>query len=150
MLTLRFCRRSLVDRARRNIRQGRVQRSLALATAAGALPLGLEIYLEHFKGSFGDKWMWTPIALSPPLAIAGVAGYRSERAARTWLPALSALYALDGLIGVYTHVRGIHKRPGGFSEPTYNIVMGPPLLAPGSLTMVGACGLLAPLFRRER
>jgi hypothetical protein len=28
--------------------------------------------------------------------------------------------------------------------------MGPPLLAPGSLTMVGAFGLLAPLMRRER
>jgi hypothetical protein len=29
-------------------------------------------------------------------------------------------------------------------------VMGPPLLAPGSLMMVGAIGLLAPLMKRER
>jgi hypothetical protein len=28
-------------------------------------------------------------------------------------------------------------------------VMGPPLLAPGSLLMVGARGLLAPVMRRE-
>jgi hypothetical protein len=28
-------------------------------------------------------------------------------------------------------------------------VMGPPLLAPGSLVMVGAFGLLAPFFGRE-
>ncbi|MFN8204861.1 MAG: hypothetical protein U0S48_20080 [Solirubrobacteraceae bacterium] len=106
--------------------------------------------MEHFKGSFGDKWMWTPIALSPPLTAAGLAGYWSERAARTWLPAISALYALDGLIGVSTHIRGVQKRPGGFGEPTYNLVMGPPLLAPGSLAMVGGIGLAAPLFRRER
>jgi hypothetical protein len=150
MLAIGPGRRRPLRRALRNIRHGRVQRSRALATAASALPLGLEIYMEHFKGSFGDKWMWTPIVLSPPLAAAGLAGYRSERAARTWLPAISALYALDGLIGVYTHIRGVQKRPGGFSEPTYNLIMGPPLLAPGSLAMVGGLGLAAPLFRRER
>ena len=64
---------------------------------ASALPLGVEIYFEHFRGSFGDKWMWTPVALSPALSAAGVAGMRSERAARTWLPVVSALYCLDGL-----------------------------------------------------
>jgi hypothetical protein len=132
-----------------NLRRGRVQRSLALAAAASAPPLGFEIYLEHFKGSFADKWMWTPILLSPALGAAGIAGFLSERAARTWLPAISALYALDGAVGIYTHVRGVREKPGGFGEPTYNLVMGPPLLAPGSLFMVGAMGLLAPLVRRE-
>lgn len=150
MTARRTRRRRTLGRLLWNVRHGRMQRSLALATAASAPPLGLEIYLEHFKGSFGDKWMWTPIALSPLLGAAGVAGYASERAARTVLPAVSALYALDGLIGVYTHVRGIHRKPGGFGEPTYNIVMGPPLLAPGSLAMVGAFGLVAAVVGRER
>ena len=126
-----------------------MQRSLALAAAASAPPLGFEVYLEHFKGSFGDKWMWTPIVLTPALTAAGVAGFFSERAAKTWLPLVSALYAADGIIGVVTHLRGIQKKPGGLSEPTYNLVMGPPLLAPGSLAMVGGFGLLAPLVRRE-
>ena len=62
------------------------------ATAMSAPPLGFEIYLEHYKGSFGDKWMWTPIVLTPPLTAAGIAGVVSERAARTALPAVSALY----------------------------------------------------------
>ena len=66
------------------------------------------------------------------------------------LPFVSALYFLDGLVGVVTHIQGVRKKPGGFSEPTYNLVMGPPLLAPGSLLMVGAFGLLAPLMKRER
>ena len=91
----------------KNIRQGRAQKTLAAATAFSALPLGLEIYFEHFRGSFGDKWMWTPVALSPALSAAGVAAVRSERAAKTWLPVLSALYCADGLIGVITHVRGV-------------------------------------------
>ena len=133
-----------------NLRQGRMQKTLAAATAASALPLGLEIYFEHFRGSFGDKWMWTPIVLSPALSVAGLAGMRSERAARTWLPAVSALYCLDGAIGVITHVRGVARKPGGFHEPLFNIVMGPPLLAPGSLALVGGMGLAAALLRREQ
>jgi hypothetical protein len=137
-------------RALDNVRRGRLQRSLAAATAFSALPLGLEIYFEHFRGSFGDKWMWTPVVLSPLLTVAGVAGVRSERAAQTVLPAISALYCADGLIGVYTHVQGVRKRPGGFGEPLYNLVMGPPLLAPGSLALVGAIGMLAAGVRRER
>jgi hypothetical protein len=60
-----------------NVSRGRMQRTLAGATAFSALPLGLEIYFEHFRGSFGDKWMWTPVVLSPALTIAGVAGVRS-------------------------------------------------------------------------
>ena len=133
-----------------NLKRGRAQRTLAAATALSALPLGLEIYFEHFRGSFGDKWMWTPIALSPILTVAGLAGVRSPRAARTVLPAISVLYCLDGLIGVYTHIQGVRKRPGGFSEPLYNIIMGPPLLAPGSLALVGGMGIAAALADRER
>ncbi|MDQ3629747.1 MAG: hypothetical protein M3417_00420 [Actinomycetota bacterium] len=134
----------------RNVREGRLQRTLSAATAASALPLGVEIYFEHYRGSFGDKWMWTPIAVTPPLVAAGIAGVYSERAARTALPLASALFALDGLVGVVTHLRGVMRKPGGLREPVFNIVMGPPLLAPGSLAMVGGIGMLAAALRRER
>lgn len=127
-----------------------MQRMLAATAALSAPPLAFEIYLEHYKGSFGDKWMWSPIVLAPPLTAAGIAGVFSERAAKTVLPFVSALYVLDGMVGLVTHYQGVRKKPGGFSEPTYNLVMGPPLLAPGSLLLVGAFGLLAPLMKRER
>ena len=51
-----------------------------------------------------------------------------------------ALYAADGVVGVVTHIRGVMRKPGGFREPIYNIVMGPPLLAPGSLVPGGSGG----------
>jgi len=140
----------MVRRLIRNIRAGRMQKLLAAATALSAPPLAFEIYLEHYKASFGDRWMWTPIYLTPPLTAAGIAGFVSPRAARTVLPFFGALYALDGLIGVYTHFVGIRKRPGGFGEAHYNLVMGPPLLAPGSLAMVGGMGVLAAVMRREK
>ena len=134
----------------RNVAGGRVQKLLAATTALSAPALWLEIYLEHYKGSFGDKWMWTPLVLTPPLTAAGVAGFASERAARTALPAVSALYFLDGLAGLVTHLQGLRKRPGGLRELHYNLVMGPPLLAPGSLCLVGALGLAAAVVKREQ
>jgi hypothetical protein len=133
-----------------DIRHGRVQKLLAATTALSAPALGLEVYLEHYKGSFGDKWMWTPLVLTPPLTAAGLAGVVSEKAAKTALPAVSALYFLDGLAGIVTHVQGLRKRPGGLREAHYNLVMGPPLLAPGSLCLVGALGIAAAIVRRER
>ncbi len=133
-----------------NLRAGRMQKTLAAAAALSAPPMAFEIYLEHYKASFGDRWMWTPIVLTPPLTAAGVAAVFSERAARTVLPAVSALYAADGLVGVVTHLRGVHRKPGGLRNATYNLVMGPPLLAPGSLLLIGGFGLLAPLMARER
>jgi hypothetical protein len=133
----------------KNLREGRGQRLLSAATAASALPMGIEIYVNHYGGSFGNKWMWTPVALSPALSAAGVAGVVSPRAARTVLPALSTVFLLDGLAGVYFHLRGIARKPGGFKEATYNLVMGPPALAPGSLAMIGALGLMAAVMRRE-
>ena len=100
-----------------------------------------EIYLEHYKGSFGDKWMWTPIVLTPPLTAAGVAGVVSERAARD-----RAAGRLGALLprrprSASSRTSRACASPGGFGEATYNLVMGPPLLAPGSLCLVGALGL---------
>jgi len=140
----------VIRRLVENVREGWTQKLLAATTALSAPALGLEIYFEHLKGSFGDKWMWTPLVLTPPLTAAGVAGIASERAARTLLPLVSALYFLDGLAGIVTHVQGVRKRPGGFGEAHYNLTMGPPLLAPGSLCLVGGLGLAAAIVKRER
>jgi hypothetical protein len=140
----------LIGRTVANIRSGRLQKALSLAVTLSAPALGFEVYLEHYRGSFGSRWMWTPLLLTPPLTAAGIAGFWSERAARRVLPAVAALYSLDGLVGVVTHVQGVRKRPGGFSEPTVNLVMGPPLLAPWSLLAIGGLGLAAAVARREK
>jgi hypothetical protein len=140
-----------IARALTNLRAGRVQKTLSAMTAASAAPLAFEIYLEHYKGSFGDKWEWVPIWLTPPVVAAGIGGVYSERVARTALPLTSGLFAACGLIGTVLHLRGVMRKPGGLSdEPWYNLIMGPPLLAPGSLALVGGMGVVAPLMPRER
>jgi len=142
--------RSPFARTAANLRSGRGQKLLCGATAASAIPLGVEVYVNHYSGSFANKWMWAPVALLPALGAAGIAGVRSERAARTVLPATALLTVAAGALGTVLHGRGIARKPGGMHEASYNLVTGPPLLAPGSLTMVGGIGLLAAVMRRER
>jgi hypothetical protein len=139
-----------IDRLVRNIEHGRFQRLLSGLTGAAAAVTTAEIYLEHYRASFGDKWMWSPIIVTPPVVVAGIMGVRSERWAKTALPAAALLYSANGLLGEYFHARGVSRRPGGWRMATYNVPMGPPIAAPGLMTLVGGMGLLAALLRRER
>lgn len=139
-----------VDRLVRNIEHGRFQRLLSGLTSGAAAVTTAEIYLEHYRASFGDKWMWSPILVTPPVVVAGIMGVRSERWATTALPAAALLYGANGLLGEYFHARGVGRRPGGWRMASYNVPMGPPIAAPGLMTLVGGMGLLAALLRRER
>lgn len=139
-----------IDRVVRNVETGRFERSLAALTAVGSLVTAAEIFFEHDSASFGNKMMYIPVALGPVGAVAGVAGFFSERMAKTALPAASAVIVANGIQGTYLHARGIAQKPGGFSEWRYNMEMGPPLLAPLLVTMVGGMGLLAAVLRREQ
>jgi hypothetical protein len=139
----------LADRALRNVAHGRFERSLSGLTAFAALITTTEVYFEHYKASFGNKWMWSPILVTPPVVVAGIGGVFSKRWAKRWLPVTAAVYAADGLLGQYFHARGVSRRPGGWRMASYNVPMGPPIAAPGLMSIVGAMGLLAAVLRRE-
>jgi hypothetical protein len=139
-----------IDRLVRNVETGRFERSLAALTAAGALITTAEIFFEHDRASFGNKMMWAPVALGPICAAAGIAGFFSRRMAKTALPVASAIIVINGLQGTFLHARGIAQKPGGWSNARYNMEMGPPVLAPLLVTMVGGMGLLAAILRREK
>ena len=139
----------LLDRLLSDVQHGRFERSLSALTGAGALVTGLEIYMEHDRASFGNNMMWVPIALTPVLSAAGVAGVFSKRMAKTALPAVSALVLANSLQGTYLHLRGIAQRPGGWALARYNAEMGPPMFAPLLFGLVGGMGLLASVLRRE-
>lgn len=139
-----------IDKMVHNVETGRFERSLSGLTAAGALVTAAEIYFEHDKASFGNPWMWAPIALGPVGAAAGIAGVVDKRMAKTVLPLVSATIVANGLQGTYLHARGIGDKPGGWRNARYNMEMGPPLLAPLLVTLVGGMGLLAAVLRREK
>ena len=140
----------MIDRLRKNVETGHFERMLSAATAGAAATLGLEIYFEHYRASFGNKWMWSPVIVAGPMTAAGLAGVFSRRAAKRLLPLTSLLVLANGIQGTYLHVRGIGRKPGGWSNTLYNVVMGPPIFAPMSFAAVGAMGILAAILRRER
>lgn len=135
--------------ARREIRQGHFQRSLALVAALGSIVSGFEAYTQHQRGAFDDWLMWTPVALTPPMIGAACATLVSRRAARRVLPVVSLAALTDGVVGFIYHLKGIRGRPGGFKLGQYNIVMGPPIFAPLLMSSVGVLGLLASWLRPE-
>jgi hypothetical protein len=137
----------LVRTARRDVRTGRFERSLAALTAAGAAVTAGEIYLSHDRASFGNGMMWWPVVVVPTAIPAGLAAVVSRRAAKTVLPLTSAAIVANGLQGTYLHWRGIRQRPGGWT--LYNMESGPPVFAPLLASLVGGMGLLAALLRRE-
>jgi hypothetical protein len=139
-----------IDRMVRNIETGRFERSLSALTAAGALVTAAESYFDHDSASFGNKMMWLPIVLGPVAAAAGVADFFSRRLAKTALPVASAAIVANGLQGTYLHARGIGQKPGRWSDARYNTEMGPPLIAPLLVIMVGGVSLLAAVLRREK
>lgn len=139
-----------IDRVVRDVQRGRFERTLSGLTGMGAVLLSAEIFFEHDSASFGNKWMWAPVALGPVGALAGFAGVFSHRMAKTALPIVSVAYLVNGMQGLYLHARGIHQKPGGFRNFRYNMEMGPPLIAPLSVTLVGGMGLVAAVLRREK
>jgi hypothetical protein len=132
-----------------HIREGRFQRSLALITAFSSLLAGLEVTYEHYRGSYGQRIMYTPVILSFTLLVTSVWSVFNRWVARVLLPVTSLLLLIDGVVGFFYHIRGIHRKPGGWRIPIFNLIMGPPLFAPPLLGICGLLGLIASLLRRE-
>jgi len=133
-----------------DVREGRFQKQMAIATVISAFFSGFEAWYSHYKNNFRYKAQWTPVAVAPMLMAAGIAAIKSPRAAQTWLPVTSAVAIVDGAVGFGYHARGVLRRPGGLKKPIYNIIYGPPLFAPLLFAASGFLGVLASLLRREK
>lgn len=134
---------------REHVREGRFERSLSLIAGTTSLISGLEVAYEHYKGSYGQRIMYTPVLLSGTQFAAGIWGFFGGAAARKTLRAVSALTLLDCLTGFIFHVRGIQRKPGGWRIPLTNIVMGPPIFAPLLFGTSAYLGLIASFLQRE-
>jgi hypothetical protein len=142
-------RHSLPEQIELNVAHGRFQQGMALTSAVFAVLAGGEAYFEHLRGSFNQRWMWTPIWVTPPMVAAAIGAACSRRVAHRVLPFTSAVTLVDGLIGFGLHLRGLRRMPGGFHNLRFNITMGPPLFAPLLFCSVGLLGFVAALLRRR-
>jgi hypothetical protein len=131
-----------------HIREGKFQRWLSLVVALASTLSGAEVLYEHYRGSYSQRVMYTPVILSPLLTLISLASLFSRWSARRLLPLVSFVTMLDGLVGFVFHVRGIQRKPGGWRLPVVNLIMGPPVFAPLLFATSGFLGAIASFLRR--
>ena len=147
--TLPRVAREPAERALDHIQHGCFQRSMALLVAGSSLVSTLEVGYEHYKGSYSNPVMYTPVILGGALTIGSAAAIFSRQAATTWMRRLSYITLADGAIGFCFHIRGVARKPGGWRMPVTNVVMGPPLFAPLLFGTSAYLGVIASYLQRE-
>jgi len=102
--------------------------------------------LEHYRGSFFNKAMYTPLAVSALSLAASLHGTGDRSAAAEHRrDTIYALGAATGLIGTAFHCYNVGKREGGYSFQ--NLFYGAPLGAPIALLLAGVLGVAAERVR---
>ncbi|MFI4963769.1 MAG: hypothetical protein ACHP9T_00240 [Caulobacterales bacterium] len=99
--------------------------------------------VEHYRGSFENPGMYTPMIASALTLLAGGSGAagHSGRAPRRARAGVYATAAAVGAVGTGFHVYNLLRRPGGLSW--LNLFYSAPLGAPAALSLAGALGLAA-------
>lgn len=104
--------------------------------------------MEHYRGSYANPAMVTPLASALLSLLASVHGNADKRASKHI--ARDAIYltaAAAGLSGTAFHIYNVTKRPGGWSWD--NLFHAAPVGAPMALLLCGALGALSERLRDE-
>ncbi len=105
--------------------------------------------VEHYRGSFKNKAMFTPLIVSALTLATSIHGTADMRpVAHRLRDATYLLAAATGLIGTGFHIYNVGKKVGGFSWQ--NLFYAAPLGAPMAILLVGPCRLLLGAGARER
>ena len=102
--------------------------------------------VEHYRGSFHNKAMITPLvtaSLSLAVSVHGNSDPRPEP--HRVRDGVYVLAGLTGLVGTAFHVFNVSKKPGGFTWQ--NLFYAAPLGAPAALSLSGAMGFLSERVR---
>ncbi|WP_442935707.1 hypothetical protein [Nitrobacter sp. NHB1] len=105
--------------------------------------------MEHYRGNFHNKAMWTPILTS--LASIAVSAHGLSDKRHGAHPVRDAVYAAAGLVGIIGtgfHIYNVTKKVGGFNWQ--NLFYSAPLGAPAAMSLSGLMGFLAERVRENR
>jgi hypothetical protein len=123
-----------------------LNRLLVLFAAAGFALIGTQVSLFHYRGNFRNPTMWVPVITAPIGALLtlwyAVAPIPVLRPILVWFLWAEAA---GGLGGFGMHARGVAQRLGGFQ--LNNVLTGPPIMLPLSLTAFSLMGLAALYWR---
>ena len=119
-----------------------------LNRAAGTLAVSVlaDSAIEHYRGSFKNKAMFTPLIVSALTLATSMHGTADSRPVAHGLrDAIYALAAATGLIGTGFHLYNVGKKTGGFSWQ--NLFYGAPLGAPFAILLSGLIGFCSERVR---
>ena len=122
-------------------REATVTAARRLNRAAGLIATStlLDSGVEHYRGTFHNKAMITPLVVSALTLAVSAHGTRDERkVAHRVRDSIYAAATLTGVVGTGFHVYNIGKRPGGFCWQ--NLFYGSPLGAPAAVALAGLLG----------
>ncbi|WP_240975388.1 hypothetical protein [Paraburkholderia aromaticivorans] len=123
-------------------------RKLNRSSALLALSVLADSGMEHYRGSFENRAMYTPLVVSLLSFGAGVhGGMDSNPAAHHVRDAIYLTAAATGMIGNGFHLYNIVKRPGGLGWD--NLFYAAPIGAPIAMLLSGALGAAAERLRDE-
>jgi hypothetical protein len=125
-----------------------VGRRTNLSSGLLALSVLADSGIEHYRGSFQNRVMYLPIAVSTLALGASLFGVADPRGKRHRVrDTIYAFSAATGFAGFAFHAYNINKRPGGFSW--LNLFYAAPIGAPVALTLSGLLGRAAEKIRDE-
>ena len=128
-----------------------VRAAQRLNRAAGVLAASVlaDSAVEHYRGSFANKAMFTPlVSASLSLAASAYGNADARPAPHRLRDIVYAGAGLTGVVGTAFHIYNISKKPGGFTWQ--NLFYSAPLGAPAALSLSGAMGFLAERVRDTR
>ncbi|WP_175159295.1 hypothetical protein [Paraburkholderia fynbosensis] len=123
-------------------------RSFNHSSALLALSVLADSAMEHYRGSFDNPAMYTPLVCAALSVGAGLHGGRDHRQRTHQIR--HGIYlgaAAAGIAGTGFHVYNVTKRPGGWSWN--NLFHAAPIGAPMALLLSGAFGAVAERLRNE-
>jgi hypothetical protein len=129
-------------------REATVTAARRLNRAAGLIATStlLDSGVEHYRGTFHNKAMITPLVVSALTLAVSAHGTRDERkVAHRVRDSIYAAATLTGVVGTGFHVYNIGKRPGGFCWQ--NLFYGSPLGAPAAVALAGLLGYYSERLR---
>ncbi|MCQ8240637.1 hypothetical protein [Rhizosaccharibacter radicis] len=127
-----------------------VDAARALNRASGLLAFSVltDSALEHYRGAFRNKAMFTPLATSALTVAASLHGTTDQReSAHLFRDVTYALAAVTGLVGTAFHVFNVGSRVGGFRW--VNFFYRAPVGAPMAILISGLFGVASERLRRE-
>jgi hypothetical protein len=105
----------------------------------------VQLTLMHWAAGFRRWEMLPPVFVTPVIVLCALLGVAMRDGVLGWIAvAALAVGAIEGLAGLFFHLRGAMYQVGGLT--LRNLMAGPPPVLPVAYSLAGVLGLLGMLW----